>query len=430
MIPQKKILSAIINHNRVDLIDEELPLFFYDDTNKLILKTVYEIKYVDRKTPTKNEIINKLGKSGLSIAKSEATRARLDDICEDMGIISENPKATLRGDFRSFYLNKGLNTLADKKKTNEQKEEQLHKISKVLSFAISFKESMLSTAIDNHITAITSGESIRFHENCIELTNWCLSDLFGRKIYPRPYCLFARPGDYKTSVLINMHVDFVKSGKMGMHITLEDTVDGYMIKHVACALDIGKQLITDNMATSDDLKNAKNHLKQDIIVYNDRKTVTELRQVLDSAMDRYDIKWVSIDYIQLIRPERGQSDLEMLKSSTSMFMDFCNTYCIPLIFLSQVNERDDEKIKTLRPGDTKGSGTIEADSRFMASINKTSLDTKSPDRLWHVCKTTDGGKHDKLIEFNPQSGKIVYVKTGGEKRYEETIVNPKAYNND
>lgn len=432
MLPQKKILTAIIKYNRLDLLDYELPNYFYDDLNKNLLKIVYEIKYLDRLSPTYDTVKTKINRSEFRDYIKQNLIIRLDEICEDRSLISEKPKDALRDDFRSFYINKMLNFLSDKSKTDEIKEECIHKISKLLSKTTALAESMLSSTIDAHMKAVESGESIKFHENCIKLTDYNLAFLFFGKIYPRPYCFFARPRDMKTSTLINLHVEFLKLGKFGMHITLEDTIDGYMLKHIACAMNFSKERLINNLVDTDELRNAKSHLKSDMLIYNRRGTVTELRHAIDSAMDRYKIKWISIDYLQRIKRDK-ESDLEMLSSATSMLMDVSNEYVVPVFYMSQVNDRDDKVVKILKPGDTKGSGTIEADARFMASINRLTLENTNK-RLFHACKTTDSGEYDREITYNMESGKIISVdeicdekKTQKEPRYEEYI---RPYKND
>jgi replicative DNA helicase len=114
-------------------------------------------------------------------------------------------------------------------------------------------------------------------------------------------------------------------------------------------------------------------------------TVSEIRARLQAQLNERPIALCAIDFVQLIRPERGrryQNENEMFTQIANDLQEMCKVLGTPLLLLSQLN-RESEKGKGDRPklSQARGSGSLEQISNLGALLFREWLARKDRDDM-------------------------------------------------
>ncbi len=261
----------------------------------------------------------------------------------------------------------------------------------------------LAELCDEYVDAKEKGIPNRLMERSIDLKNQTLINIFGKSIMPAVYGIGARPGFRKTDLLINLLVDFESSKKNGVFVSFEDNRETLRNKFLAIKNRVAKKKINEyNLEEHqfEDIK--KNRPKSQIFIIERRCNIETLRYRLDALLKTHSIDFILMDYIQLFKFGRGKRHEEM-GQVTKEFMDIANTNLVPIMFCSQVNNRDegeDGKI-SLDLGDFKESGDIEADVRHAVLIQGTRAGAQ---KIMHIAKNTWGPVFKMGVSFDEESG--------------------------
>lgn len=257
--------------------------------------------------------------------------------------------------------------------------------------------------VGEYIEAKEKGIPNRLQKRTMGLSNYALSTIFDGRIYPFVYGIGARPGFHKTDFLINLMCDFYNRGHDGVFFSFEDNRETLRNKFLAVNHQITKKAVNDFVVPERKMEEIKeNRRKAKIVVFERRLNVDGFRHRVDQLFRTGDYRYILVDYIQLFKMGKGKRHEEM-GQITKEFMDIANTYMVPVIFTSQVNQRDESSDGnvSLDLGDFKESGDIEADVRMAILLQGRRSDTW---KTANIAKNTWGRVREIEIEFHLESG--------------------------
>jgi len=404
---QKRLLNAIINHQRLDLMTDNVPALFFDWHSKEILRACYELVALKKDVTVDTLKACLSGKKYNSLVK-ESLYSRINDVTREHILVSENLLSELRREYEAFEIENAKMTLAREDEPIEVKVDALVKTANRLTKAEDNGFEKLTEVVKQNLRLAEEGLPSKFFERAIEINDPKLRILMGPYLYPQPICWIARPGDYKTSFLINLQEYLINAGHMGIHITLEDSIEGYTMKYMACALRLDKDEMAQNRARHQDMAPILSRLNEEMIITAKANTANKIRKLVDQSFNRYNIRWISLDYLGLLTGDSRMNREEKLEHATTVFMEISREYNVPFIYLSQVDKESNKNAPILKASMAFGSQSIQNASRVMVSFNPVQADDvpDSPYRLWHDCKKTFGVKRDWTVTFHPPSGKI------------------------
>lgn len=187
--------------------------------------------------------------------------------------------------------------------------------------------------------------------------------------------LAARPAMGKSLLALCISNAVSKAGH-GVHIfSLEDTRASYADRVLSMGSQVNSKLIRScniNQGQRLELQRAAERIvSRDNWLVDDRSGITaeEVVRCARRKRDRNGTKLVIVDYIQLIRGERGQGPREKLSDAINCFGDAAKADGIAYLVLSQLNrslESRDDKRPLL--SDLKESGTLEERAKAVVML--------------------------------------------------------------
>ncbi len=187
----------------------------------------------------------------------------------------------------------------------------------------------------------------------------------------------ARPGMGKTSFALNVAEHASVDAKKAVAIfSLEMTNQELMMRLLASRARVSSQTIRKGFTTQEDLMRITHaaHEIKDAPLYFDSTvglTLAQLRTRARRLKKRYNIDMIIVDYLQLIMPpahrrndNRAVEVAEISGGVKAMAMELE----IPVLVLSQLNRKPDERGGQPRLSDLRESGAIEQDADIVGLL--------------------------------------------------------------
>jgi len=232
--------------------------------------------------------------------------------------------------------------------------------------------------------------------------------LFGKKIRPYLYVAGGAPGCYKTSVMLNLICHLSSLGKRSLVFSLEDTIDMFRVKFIATKTGISKDTIESGDWTDDErVKIAKSIMSDKVTVYDGNMFIEDIIKSVSKEVRIKKPDMIFLDYLQLIRGRGNRT--EQIERDVNELMYLCKEHRIPILALSQVNDRQYKDNIQLHNGALKGSGAIEQNSAYVLLLQGA---TEGETREAFISKNRFGSQSRREITFDGASGKIKRVVFG------------------
>ena len=400
-----EIINQVVNFQEIDLLTQELPTYVTNEDHKDILRGIYQL-YFHKKSLTPETINHFLESQKYSEKKLNRVKHIFNTALE----LSPSPSPNLVADMKLEYLQNQLKGVSEAiSDPNTTIDTKIDKISSLVANLTAKREARikrLKKITYDYLEGMNKGEKTDFQKRIIDIHDPEISKLFSEHIYPRYYTILAAPGGFKTSVLINVHNYFSKCGLLGLHITNEDTPEGYTMKFISCRTGVDKQSIINGDVDRNIVHdNIEVDSMGDSLIYNRRLTATDLRILVKNVMDNHDIRWISLDYIQRSGREAGDDERTSLMKVSSEILDITNEYTVPFFALSQPTKTFDGNRITM--ANAKGAQELIADSRYILVLNNTETERSIKEFSWE--KATDFPAFSGTIEFEGSTGKIKEV---------------------
>ena len=403
-----QLLHSILVDNNHSLLD--IPLAWIEkinDADGIIFKSCVIASFRDIPI-TEDDIKNIILDSGLNTMIEGVVINRLEHICNNYYTVPNDILKQVEKSFNRAVLDDLRGLLRDKDITVEHSIKAVKTCADYLNFDRSTKEHNLNQVVNEYIDMVVSGAKDEFNKGSIDLNNFSLKKIFG-KIRPVPYCIASRPGFRKTGLVINLLKDFTESNKRGLFFSLEDSKETLRNKYLAIKNDMPVASLNEMIFSQSQMDEIKAERKPEsdnlVTVLDCSFTLESFEKEIRNQLTRKKIDYIIIDFLQLFSMPKGRRH-ESIGEFMKLFVNITKKYMIPLIFLSQVNDRDENKSGsiTLDLGDLKDSATIEEYSRMVIFLQgNRSADIKEI----NIAKDTFGSVRMGELEFSPLSGKIL-----------------------
>jgi replicative DNA helicase len=223
-----------------------------------------------------------------------------------------------------------------------------------------------------------------------------------------------RPSMGKTAFALNIAMNAYKQRKVPSVIfSLEMSVYQLMLRLLSSEAEVqATSLRVPNRISPDEfnrLTMAADYLQQAKIFLDDSAelNVMEIRSRARRLKDEHDIGLILVDYIQILRPaytsKQESREREVAEMSRSL-KALAKELNIPVVALSQLNRRPDQRDKNRRPqlSDLRESGAIEQDADlimflYRESAYDSSADTTSAEVI--IGKNRNGPTTTLPLEF-------------------------------
>ncbi|HBS48150.1 TPA: replicative DNA helicase [Candidatus Dependentiae bacterium] len=201
--------------------------------------------------------------------------------------------------------------------------------------------------------------------------------------------LAARPSMGKTTLAMNMVVNAAKQGSAVAVFSLEMSAEQLVLRMLSSESGISHQRIRNAMITSDEwveLTNTAARLAEYPIYIDDTPSLSimELRAKARKLKARSDIKFVAIDYLQLIRGNtRYENRTQEISEISRSLKALSKELNVPVLALSQLSRQLESRMDK-RPilSDLRESGAIEQDGDVIMFVYRDVIynqDTETPD---------------------------------------------------
>lgn len=404
-----QFLHAILIDNRHDLLDTPLDwVEKLSDTDGIIFKACLIASYRDIAL-TEDDIKNLILGTGLNPMIEKSTMQRLTKICNEYYTTPEDIRKQVEKGFNRAVLSDLRGLIADPNTTVEHSINAVKTCAEYLNYEGNTKEHNFNKVINEYIDMVENGTKDEFNQGSIELTHRSLRRVFNGKIRPVPYCIASRPGFRKTGLAINLMEDFTKNGKRGLFFSLEDSKETLRNKYLAIKNDMPLASLNEMIFGREQMEQLKAERKDEndnlVTVLDCSFTLETFEKEIRNQLTRKKIDYIMIDFIQLFSMSKGKRH-EVIGEFMKLFVNICKKYMIPLIFLSQVNDRDENKEGSIRLdlGDLKDSSTIEEYSRMVLFLQGSRSDDI---KEINIAKDTFASVRIDQLEFSPLSGKIL-----------------------
>jgi hypothetical protein len=253
----------------------------------------------------------------------------------------------------------------------------------------------------------------------LKLYNLHLTDIFGKDIKSQLYSLSGIPGGYKTAFVTILELELLKNGYTGLHIGFEDS-NKYTFAKI-CNIKTGfdqNEIISKNINV-DALGKCLNDIKDRGFICDRSRTAEEIYQLIIKMILKHGIDFVIIDFVQMIKLKKGQTELEAINELMYFLQDVIKLHNIAIIILNQVPAAEIREVsegkKKLRMGVEKGSGNIIQNARYAYYLTPIAKDENNNDIVEIYCgKDSMNGKRGAGWEMviNGASKEIIKL-TGG-----------------
>jgi replicative DNA helicase len=184
----------------------------------------------------------------------------------------------------------------------------------------------------------------------------------------------ARPSMGKTALALNISQHAARNGYPGVFFSLEMSKEQLVRRLMASGGRIGsRRLRTGKLEAHEwsSLFSISGELIETPIFIADKATATplEIRSLARRMKSRHGIRWVIIDYLQLINDPRARSREQEVAGISRSLKSLAKELQMPVIALSQLNRKVEER-KDRHPlmADLRESGAIEQDADLIFFI--------------------------------------------------------------
>ena len=184
-----------------------------------------------------------------------------------------------------------------------------------------------------------------------------------------------RPGIGKTSLGLQIFWDNIKKGNNAGLITIESSRKQIFQRLIS--FESGQSIVNiksmkDGNFEIINIENHINRISKYIGVINDSAVVDifELKTIVKQMVNKYNIKLIVIDYLQLLEAE-GESENVRLTNISKIIKRIAKEFNIPIFIISQLSrQKRDESEREPVMSDLRGSGSIEQDADIIIFLHK------------------------------------------------------------
>ena len=335
----------------------------------------------------------------------------LKDIHQNDYYMGGDVNAILKKEFHDNVFAEITKTIANGEFEQDQKIQRIDKL------ICGITEQLDLIEINDVITDIISfikdpnGEILKR----IRISDNRLIQIFGEYIYASPYVIAGRPGDYKTSLLIDLLSHFSRIGLNGVHFTLEDNKKIFGLKFASAFSGIDKDDMFSSNITPAKMEYMQKVRPQGKLFICDKMVdKDDIKRIIKQKAKEMRLDYISLDYVQLVRT--GSNKNEGLTEYSYAVMEACKEYEIPFIQTAQLNRVNEGHYPVL--GNIKDCGAIEQDARYLYALWKDeSLRSSKDTRNLAKLKDSTNGIGDLVIEFDAKQGTVKRV---GKYEHKET----------
>ena len=297
---------------------------------------------------------------------------RLEDIQKEIFIFHRNMPSKLikryieenvKNFAKKFYNIGSAYTLHDVERDLEKLKCIVKEDSKVKS-AVNYE-----TAKYTYLEDIVNGK-IKMDDGLV-FDHPVLNTLFNNYIYPKSYIIAGRPGLCKSMLANNIFYNLSNENQQGIYFSLENSSVMLTKDIMAIESGVSSQSLRRNVYNKGnwsrlvvDGKNPKGKVNTKWI-YDNNFDVYGIRRHTETMMEKYKIKFIIIDYFQIIKRWNRRSQTEELENMSSYLREMRKELGIAMFLLSQVNDRQEDKKDTkilFQLGELKGTGNLEQDA--------------------------------------------------------------------
>ena len=414
------IIYLIIRKRAYDLLRPEL-IDYFDGLQRHLYESCFmtRLRKVDPTIETVTNYINT--QSDIKTTKEKhAVISHLHSITTGMRYIdSSEVEDLLELEWKNTNNMNLVRVLTDPTATSEMKSAMITKTAEILNrtrkqedFA-SVKKLLQKFRDEYNIESASD-----FTNSLIKLEDDNLKMLFDSTIYPHMYSILGRPGDFKTTLVLQLMLEFNRLKKPGILISLEDSSIMASFKLLSMMTGINKSTIIKHQYDPKIYDGEVASMNDNIYVMDKMRTGGELFVDLKNKLSSGDWKWIAIDYLQCIKGEKYQSDYEKINTLDRHMMELNKEFQIPIFRLSQTDKASMAGSGKLGMGSEKGSGEIAHNSRYAIAINQPSGGSDEGreyvTRHINVYKTTFCAKGTYEVKFHGATGRIDSVNKLGE----------------
>lgn len=180
----------------------------------------------------------------------------------------------------------------------------------------------------------------------------------------------ARPGQGKSTLALNIAENIADRAEAGLLVSLEMSGDELAVRSLSRAAEVDSLRLTTGLITEDEAKKLSPGIevvlaRRPYLLVEDGggMTVQRLGAIAARLKRTHDIKYMIVDYIQLMSPPKAENRNVEISIISRGLKQLAMKMDIPVIALSQMS-RDIEKRANPRPmlADLRDSGSLEQDA--------------------------------------------------------------------
>jgi hypothetical protein len=394
----RRLISGILE-GRTDLLLEFNRGWVDNLSQRELLSVIYQ-SYIDKNVIFNEDILTEIHRRKYDTKKHNQIVRELSVIIDGGYECPEDILDRMNREFQALYIERMISKISDPNMTHEIRLQTIMDTNTILTGSTSISlSSDLEETIQEFKTDVESGKTDMFIKRAIKIEDKALKVLFGEYIYPQPITITALPGRYKTSLLISLLASIPDAG---IYFSIEDSKFVLRNKFISCMYGIPKNELK---TIKPDLKKVTKSDKR-ISVYDKAMTPIEMQAIIEGELVRNpEIKWVALDYLQIIKPEARQSRYDKVNQMLDVAREMCKKHHIAFIILSQAPKQESD-YGILGTGDSKESGAVDEVARWQFSLNW--KENEPPWKLLWNCYKGEG-IYQRNVDFFAELGKVKYA---------------------
>uniref|UniRef100_A0A6H1ZVW5 DNA 5'-3' helicase n=1 Tax=viral metagenome TaxID=1070528 RepID=A0A6H1ZVW5_9ZZZZ len=378
---EESILSTILLYNEeLFKIDNLKPADFYRSSHGKIFEAITELADAGEAIDlvTVSNALKSKGQleecgGGSYLAHLTDTVPISPNIAEYANIVKD--KATLRE-----TLNACAETIQECFEASEKSEVVINHLSGKLasiedgnsSKTYCFVKDVLGDAIDeiefrSQNKSMVSGLATGLHVLDAMTSGFQNSDLI---------IIAGRPSMGKTAIALNLMQNFCKNQICGAYYSLEMSKKQNTLRLISSESGVNSVRLRTGQVSRDEwicIADAAGSINDWPLIIDDSSS-THYRQIINRSHQlkkKFGIKWVVIDYLQLVRGDRARNDNRNneLGEISNAFKGLAKDLDVPVIVLSQLNREVEKRSPRIpRLSDLRDSGNIEQDADLVIAL--------------------------------------------------------------
>jgi len=305
MQAQELVIYGIVRKRLYEFLRPEYIDFFSGNTARL-----YEACFMLRMRkldPNVEYITNYIHQSNEIKNKKEVIDQLHDIVTSDRHVDVLSLPKVLENEWYDERFGKLLTTLADKKVTLDIKKDMIFKTNDVINRTR--KQDDFRNVKDILTKFMTKEKtSGNFQDALIRLQDKNLTRIFDDTIYPHMYSILGRPNDFKTSLMLNLILEFSKLDQPGILLSFEDSSEMASIKIFSLLSGLMKKSIIQHQYDKLVYEESLDKLKSNIYVMDKLRTADQTFIDIDNRLSAGDFKWIAVDFMQAVSGEKYLSE--------------------------------------------------------------------------------------------------------------------------